>query len=149
MMDLCVNDLRQTNFQKGNFNQMKKIIFLLAVLPFALSTKAQTNKGLCNVEVNDFIPVVSFGYLVSYDLNIINNSNKIVTAIDWTAYFYGQDGSLVKTVSDSFSSSCRINIDPKSAGHNRNIIRTPRVKGAVKMTVTITKVVFHDGSVCK
>ena len=126
---------------------MKKIIFLLAVLPFALSTKAQTNRGLCKLDVNDIIPVVSFGYLVSYDLNVKNNSNKTVTAIDWTAYFYGQDGSLVKTVSDSFSSG-RI-IDPISAGHNRNLIRTPRVKGAAKMTVTITKVVFHDGSVCK
>jgi hypothetical protein len=126
---------------------MKKLIIAFTFVMFCTASYAQSNKGLCKVEVSDIIPIVTFGYLVSYDLNVENNSNKTVKGVDWTAYFYSQDGALIKKISDSYSSG-KI-IDPIAPGYNKNLIRAPRVKGAAKMSVTITKVVFHDGSVCK
>lgn len=101
----------------------------------------------CKVEVLDLSKVVSFGYLVGYTVEFKNNSNKVVDGIWWTVKYLNNANELIKKDDESFNSTNVI--DPISAGFTKLITRAPRVKGASKVEITITKVHFSDGTNCQ
>jgi len=101
----------------------------------------------CKVEVLDISKVVSFGYLVGYTVEFKNNSNKVVDGIWWTVKYLNNANELIKREDESFNSTNVI--DPISSGFTKLIARTPRVKGASKVEIIITKVHFADGANCQ
>jgi capsule polysaccharide export protein KpsC/LpsZ len=76
----------------------------------------------CKVEVLDVYKAVSFGYLAGYTVEFKNNSTKVVDGIWWTVNYLN---------------------------NAKLIARTPRIKGASKVEIIITKVHFTDGSSCQ
>lgn len=125
---------------------MKNTILVLAFLFIATPFYGQQHKGLCNVEVNDVTNVASFGYLVSYVVQFKNNSKKTVDGIYFRALYYNNNNDLIKSEEDSFNSSSLV--DPIASGFTKSIARSPRVKGASKVFIVISKVHYSDGSNC-
>lgn len=125
---------------------MKKLFFIAMIILFGNSINAQSNKGLCKVEVSDVSKVTSFGYLMGYSATFKNNSKKTVDGIYWDVYYYNNDNELLKKDNSSFNST-KI-IDPIAAGFTKTLARSPRVKGASAVIVKITKVHFSDGTSC-
>jgi hypothetical protein len=122
-------------------------LFLIAVFAFFGQTaNVQSNKGLCKVEVNDVSKTTSFGYLVGYSVTFKNNSKKTVDGVYWNVYFYNNNGDLIKEDKSTFNSTSLI--DPIASGFTKILVRSPRVKGASKVIVKITKVHFSDGTTC-
>ncbi len=122
-------------------------LFLIAVFSFLCQTaNIQSNKGLCKVEVNDVSKTTSFGYLVGYSVTFKNNSKKTVDGVYWNVYFYNNNGDLIKEDKSTFNSTSLI--DPIASGFTKILVRSPRVKGASKVIVKITKVHFSDGTTC-
>jgi hypothetical protein len=101
----------------------------------------------CKVEVHDISKMVSFGYLVGYTVEFKNNSSKVVDGIWWTVKYLNNANELIERDEESFNSTNII--DPISSGFTKLIARTPRVKGASKVEIIITKVHFSDGSSCQ
>ncbi len=108
---------------------------------------AQSNKGMCKVEVNDISKVTGFGYLGGYTVEFKNNSKKTVDGIYWNVYFYNNADDLVFEDKSSFNSTSTV--DPIATGFTKTLVRTQSVKGASKVFIKITKVHFSDGTSCK
>lgn len=125
---------------------MKRFFLLMVFVVLAQLTNAQQNKGLCKVEVNDVSNVSTFGYLVSYTVQFKNTSSESVDGLYWTAFFYNNNGDLIKSEESSFNSSSLI--DPIGSGVIKTIVRTPNVKGASKAIIKINKVHFVGGRKC-
>ena len=98
----------------------------------------------CKAEVLDISKIVSFGYLVGYTVEFKNNSNKVVDGIWWKVNYLNNANEIIKKEDESFNSTNII--DPISSGFTKLITRAPRVKGASKVEITITKVHFPDGA---
>jgi hypothetical protein len=126
---------------------MTKLFFIAVFAFLGYSANLQTNKGLCKVEVNDVSKTTSFGYLVGYSVTFKNNSKKTVDGVYWNEYFYNNNGDLIKEDKSTFNSTAVI--DPIASGFTKILVRSPRVKGASKVIIKITKVHFSDGSSCK
>jgi hypothetical protein len=125
---------------------MKKIFFIAMLILLVNSASAQSNKGLCKVEVNDISKVTGFGYLGGYSVEFKNNSSKTVDGIYWNVYYYNNADDLLFEDESSFNSTSTV--DPIAMGFKKTIVRTKRVKGASKVFVKITKVHFSDGTSC-
>jgi hypothetical protein len=125
---------------------MKKLFFIAMIILFGNSINAQSNKGLCKVEVSDVSKVTSFGYLMGYSATFKNNTKKTVDGIYWDVYYYNNDNELLKKDNSSFNST-KI-IDPIAAGFTKTLARSPRIKGASLVIIKITKVHFSDGTSC-
>ena len=140
---------------------MKKLIVLAVLFTVSLtcfSNPITQGKGAkndfyaiknekCKVEVLDVSKAVSFGYLAGYTVEFKNNSTKVVDGIWWTVNYLNNANELIKKDEESFNSTNII--DPISSGFTKLIARTPRVKGASKVEIIITKVHFTDGSSCQ
>ncbi|MEY3436909.1 MAG: hypothetical protein ACK4V4_01105 [Sphingobacteriales bacterium] len=126
---------------------MKRFILLVVSVLLAQLSIAQQNKGLCKMAVNDVSNVSSFGYLVSYTVQFKNTSNKSVDGIYWTAYYYNNNGDLIKSEESSFNSTSLI--DPVGSGETKIIVRAPNIKGASRAIIKIKKVHFVDGTKCE
>jgi hypothetical protein len=126
---------------------MKKIIFLLLFFIIGANAYSQTHSSKCKCTVVDVTKVVSFGYLVGYNALMKNASNKTIDGIYWTEVFYNNAGDMIEQSKSSFNSTSVI--DPIQSGVSKNMVRTPRVKGASKVVIQIDKVHFTDGSTCK
>ena len=125
----------------------KRIIIFCFCSFFQFSFAQKSSSGMCKVDVEDITNVASFGYLIGYTVKFKNNSKSTVDGIWWTSYYYDNSGDLMKYESDSFNSSGIIK--PIASGSNKSIVRSPRVKGASKVVVKITKTHFSDGKTCK
>lgn len=126
---------------------MKKIPFIILLLIVSINSFSQRYSSKCKLTVVDVTKVVSFGYLVGYDLALKNTSTKSIDGIYWTEVFYNNAGDLIEQSKSSFNSTSVI--DPILSGVTKNIVRSPRVKGASKVVIQIDKVHFTDGSSCK
>lgn len=129
---------------------MKNLFLILmttAIFQFPNPQKKIENKGLCKVDVYDVSRMVSFGYLVGYTLEIKNNSRKTVDGIWWKADYYNNANELIKSDQSSFNSTNLV--DPIAVGFTKSIVRTPRIKGASKVVIVITKVHFADDTTCR
>ena len=125
---------------------MKKLFFIAILILIGNSINAQTNKGLCSVEVNDVSKAISFNYLLGYSVTFKNNSQKTVDGVYWNVYYYNNANELIESDNSSFNST-KI-IDPIAPGFTKTLARSPRVKGASVVIVKITKVHFTDGTSC-
>ena len=125
---------------------MKKLFFIAILILIGNSINAQTNKGLCSVEVNDVSKAISFNYLLGYSVTFKNNSQKTVDGVYWNVYYYNNANELIESDNSSFNST-KI-IDPIAPGFTKTLARSPRVKGASIVIVKITKVHFTDGTSC-
>lgn len=125
---------------------MKKLFFIAILILIGNSINAQTNKGLCSVEVSDVSKAISFNYLLGYTVTFKNNTKKTVDGIYWKVYYYNNANELIESDNSSFNSTNII--DPISPGHTKTLARSPRVKGASVVIVKITKVHFTDGTSC-
>ena len=126
---------------------MKKNIFLLLFFMMGSNVYSQAHTSKCKCSVVDVTKVVSFGYLVVYNAILKNNSNKTIDGIYWTEVYYNNAGDMIEQVKSSFNSTSII--DPIQSGVSKNIVRTPRIKGASKVVLQIDKVHFTDGGTCK
>lgn len=126
---------------------MRKYLFLLLICSICHFNIAQTNSSKCKCNVTDLTKVVSFGYLVGYNAIFKNTSTKTIDGVYWTEVYYNNAGDILKQAKDSFNSTSLI--DPIQSGESRNIVRSPRVKGASKVIIQIDKVHFTDGTTCR
>lgn len=126
---------------------MKKYLFLTLFFIIGNTVFAQSNSSKCKCNVTDVTKVVSFGYLVGYNAIFKNTSTKTIDGVYWTEVYYNNAGDLIKQTTDSFNSTSLI--DPIQSGFSRNIVRSPRVKGASKVILQIDKVHFTDGTTCQ
>lgn len=126
---------------------MKKYLFLILFFAVGNTAFAQTSTSKCKCYVTDVTKVVSFGYLVGYNAIFKNTSTKTIDGVYWTEVFYNNAGDILKQTKDSFNSTSLI--DPIQSGVSRNIVRSPRVKGASKVIIQIDKVHFTDGTTCQ
>ncbi len=131
---------------KSNFLKLMSISILILIIGFNNSINAQTNKGLCNIEVSDVSKAISFNYLLGYSVTFKNNSKKAVDGVYWKVYYYNNANELIESDNSSFNAT-KI-IDPIAAGFTKTLARSPRVKGASVVIVKITKVHFSDGTSC-
>ena len=122
---------------------MKKLFFIAILILIGNSINAQTNKGLCSVEVNDVSKAISFNYLLGYSVTFKNNSKKTVDGVYWNVYYYNNANELIESDNSSFNST-KI-IDPIAPGFTKTLARSPRVKGSSVVIVKITKVHLTDG----
>lgn len=126
---------------------MKKYLFLTLFFIIGNTVFAQSNSSKCKCNVTDVTKVVSFGYLVGYNAIFKNTSTKTIDGVYWTEVYYNNAGDVIKQTTDSFNSTSLI--DPIQSGFSRNIVRSPRVKGASKVILQIDKVHFTDGTTCQ
>jgi hypothetical protein len=124
-----------------------KAIFFFATILFCANLNAQTNQGKCNVTITDYGRTVTFGYLAAYYVEFKNDSKKTVDGIYFTAKFYNNNGDLLSSKTESFNSNNLV--DPIGSGFTKKIVRSPRIKGASKISFTINKVHFADGTSCQ
>jgi hypothetical protein len=122
------------------------ISILILIIDCNNSINAQTNKGLCSVEINDVSKAISFNYLLGYTVTFKNNTKKSVDGIYWKVYYYNNANELIESDNSSFNATNII--DPIAAGFTKTLARSPRVKGASVVIVKITKVHFSDGTSC-
>ncbi len=126
---------------------MKKIPLAILLLFVNINSFSHSYSSKCKLTVVDVTKVVSFGYLVGYNLTLKNTSTKSIDGIYWTEIFYNNAGDLIEQSKSSFNSTSLI--DPILSGVTKNIVRSPRIKGASKVVIQIDKVHFTDGSTCK
>ncbi len=126
---------------------MKNLFFTAMIIFLCNAAIAQSNKGMCNVEVNDISKVSAFGYLGGYSVEFKNNSKKTVDGIYWNVYYYNNADDLVLEDKSSFNSTSTV--DPIATGFTKTLVRSQSVKGASKVFIKITKVHFSDGTTCK
>ena len=117
------------------------------IILFGNSINAQSNKGLCKVDVSDVSKATSFGYLLGYSVTFKNNSKKTVDGIYWNVYYYNNANDLLFEDKSSFNSTSTV--DPIAMGFTKTLVRSQSVKGASKVFIKITKVHFSDGTTCK
>ncbi len=125
-------------------------LFFIIISFFALSLRVNgqtSNKSACNLSITSVITNLSFGVNVGYILNLKSTSNKSIYAVEWTAQFYDNFGKLIESMPGSFNATSFI--EPILSGTEKVIVRTNKINGATKVFVTINKVHFVDGSVCK
>lgn len=125
---------------------MKKSSLLLILIFISLNSFAQRHTSKCKLTVIDVTKVVTFGYLVGYNLTLKNSSTKSVDGVYWTEVYYNNAGDLIKQSKSSFNSTTVI--DPIMSGVSKNIIRSSSVKGASKVVIQIDKVHYTDGTTC-
>jgi hypothetical protein len=125
---------------------MRQLFYTLIIVFVSNFSFSQTNKGLCNVEVDDVSKVTSFGYLLGYSVTFKNDTNKTIDGIYWNVYYYNNANELLKKDNSSFNSTKLI--DPIASGFTKTIARSPKVKGASVVIIKITKVHFSDGTSC-
>lgn len=127
---------------------MRLFFIIFSVLAFSLRVNGQTsNKSACNLNITSVITNLSFGVNVGYILNLKSTSNKSIDAVEWTAQFYDNFGKLIESRPGSFNATSFI--EPILSGTEKVIVRTNKINGATKVFVSINKVHFVDGSVCK
>ena len=126
---------------------MKKIPLAILLLFVNINSFSNSYSSKCKLTVVDVTKVVSFGYLVGYNLTLKNTSTKSIDGIYWTEIFYNNAGDLIEQSKSSFNSTSLI--DPILSGVTKNIVRSPRIKGASNVVIQIDKVHFTDGSTCK
>jgi hypothetical protein len=78
-----------------------------------------------------------------YNLKTIK---KTVDGIWWKENFYNNANEFIKSQESSFNSTNLI--ESIAAGFTKSVVRSPRVKGASKVVIKITKVHYSDGSSC-
>ena len=126
---------------------MRNLFFIAMIILLGNAAIAQSNKGMCKVEVNDISKVTGFGYLAGYSVEFINNSKKTVDGIYWNVYYYNNANDLLFEDKSSFNSTSTV--DPIAMGFTKTLVRSQSVKGASKVFIKITKVHFSDGTTCK
>ena len=126
---------------------MRNLFFIALIIFIGNTAIAQSNKGLCKVEVNDISKVTGFGYLAGYSVEFKNNSKKTVDGIYWNVYYYNNANDLLFEDKSSFNSTSTV--DPIAMGFTKTLVRSQSVKGASKVFIKITKVHFSDGTTCK
>jgi hypothetical protein len=126
---------------------MRLFFIIISFLAFSKTVSGQTNKSACNLNITSVITNLSFGVNVGYILNIKSTSNKSIDAVEWTAQFYDNFGKLIESRPGSFNSTSFI--EPILSGTEKVIVRTNKINGATKVFVTINKVHFVDGTICR
>ena len=126
---------------------MKKSSLFIVFLLFSLNVFSQRHTSKCRLTVIDVAKVVSFGYLIAYNLELKNNSTKSIDGVYWTEVYYNNAGDMIKQEKASFNSTNVI--DPILSGVTKYINRPSIVKGASKVVIQIDKVHYTDGTTCK
>jgi hypothetical protein len=126
---------------------MRLFFIIISFLAFSKTVSGQTNKSACNLNITSVITNLSFGVNVGYILNLKSTSNKSIDAVEWTAHFYDNFGKLIESRPGSFNSTSFI--EPILSGTEKVIVRTNKINGATKVFVTINKVHFVDGTICR
>ena len=126
---------------------MKKSLIIFVFLLFNINLSAQRHTSKCRLTVMDVSKIVSLGYLIGYNLEVKNTSNKSIDGVYWTEVFYNNAGDLIQQSKASFNSTNLI--DPILSGVTKHINRPSLVKGASKVVIQIDKVHFTDGTTCK
>jgi len=126
---------------------MRSFFIIISIIAFSKTVSGQTNKSACNLNITSVITNLSFGVNVGYILNLKSTSNKSIDAVEWTAQFYDNFGKLIESRPGSFNSTSFI--EPILSGTEKVIVRTNKINGATKVFVTIIKVHFVDGTICR
>jgi hypothetical protein len=83
---------------------MIKYIFFIALLSFATSYKAQSNKGKSGVSVESVKTQSVLGSNLGYYVQFKNNSSQNVDGLKWTATFTDNFGKVLGTRSGQWQS---------------------------------------------
>lgn len=126
---------------------MKNIsLLLVAGILFGFAPQPKPSKDLCGVALGEIKPTVSLGFLVSYSVEIVNNSEKVIDGVYWKATFIDNGKNVIREEDGSFNSTK--NVFPIEPDTKRALLRFPRVKGATRVLIELKSVHFSDDSSC-
>jgi len=127
---------------------MKIKLLSLFLFCFATTAYCQEHKNKCNLKVVSAEPVVWNDKLKYYKVVISNGNNKTMDACEWKASFYDKFDELIGEEIGKWSSGSFIG--PIQPGEKMTDRETPKNIGdADRVVISINKVHFVDGSVCK
>lgn len=87
------------------------------------------------------------GKNIGYSVEIKNSSDKTVDGIEWDAYFFNRFGDLKGKREGEWTSGNLIK--PKTPGETLIDVSSNFVSGATDVFITIKRVHFTDGTLCK
>ncbi len=122
-------------------------ILALFFLMVPLSLFSQSHKGKCKIEVIKTYSQKTFGRNIGYYVELKNNSNKTVDAIEWEALFYNKFGELKGKKPGKWDSGNII--EPVDPGGSIEDLETSWIKDATDVYITIKRVHYTDGTSCK
>lgn len=127
---------------------MKFKLLSILFLFVASKTFSQEHKNKCNLKVVSAEPVVWNDKLRYYKVVISNKNEKAMDACEWNASFYDKFDVLIGETIGKWSSGSIIG--PIQPGEKMTDRETPKNIGdADRVIISINKVHFIDGTVCK
>ncbi|MDE0980157.1 MAG: hypothetical protein OSA78_09200 [Flavobacteriales bacterium] len=122
-------------------------LFLVLMLSWSVSALSQ-HKGLCGVEVDEVKASTAFGYLIGYSVKFKNTKQQTLDHLIWSVTFEDNAGLLIEEDTGVFNSTELIS--PIQPGKSKLFLRTPpKVKGASRARVEVTRVHTISGEICK
>jgi hypothetical protein len=122
------------------------LTFITSIL-FSMTYLPPKHSGKCGVIAIKAYTQNLLGKNVGYYVEFKNSSKKSVDAIEWTAKFYNNFDELKGSSKGEWSSGNIIS--PIESGETTRDLEGVWVNGATKVFVTITRVHFTDGTICK
>jgi hypothetical protein len=107
----------------------------------------QKNKSKCDLEIEKVYTQTVMGRNIGYGVEIKNNSDKTIDGIEWTAFFYTRFGDLKGKREGTWTSGNIIK--PKKPGETLIDIDSNFISGATDVFISIKRVHYTDGSICK
>lgn len=119
-------------------------LLLAVVLHFFDEPPAHAGK--CGLNPEKAYSQYVMGRNIGYYVEIRNETDKEVDAVEWEAYFYDSFDEFIEKKSSSWSSGNIIK--PCKAGELIKDVKTVWVKKANKVFIKIRRVHYTDGSTC-
>lgn len=123
------------------------ILFISLAITLPATVFSQSHKLKCDIGVEKIYSQKTLDHNIGYYVVFKNNSNKTVDAIEWDAMFYNRFGDFKGKSEDHWASS---NIfKPASPGSTIEDLKPNWIGGADDVYITIKRVHYTDGSICK
>lgn len=123
-------------------------VFVSILSFFHPVTSQAQNSGLCGVEVTEVKASTLLGHLVGYTVKFQNNKQQTIDHLIWSVDFEDNAGVVIDHTSGIFNSTDLI--QPIQPGNSKRFVRTPpKVKGASRAKIAITRVHTISGETCE
>ena len=130
-----------------NRKQPFSLSFLVLVTFLNVSTLHAQDDDLCGVQVSNVNTSVVLGNLVGYTVKLQNTKQQTIDHLIWKVAFTDNSGTVIETTQGVFNSTNLI--APIQPRNSKRFIRTvPKIKGASRAKVTLTRVHTIAGETC-
>ena len=123
-----------------------RLLTLLIFISLLNTEQKPSHSGKCGIRPEKAYSQNVMGRNVGYYVEIKNESQKELDAIEWEAFFYDNFDELLETRTGNWSSGNIIK--PCKPGETLKDLDMVWVKKATKVFIKVGRVHFTDGSVC-